>query len=232
MLKKFFAIIASSFILVYGSAQAAVLNTDYTILEKPITQLHKNKIEVLEFFAYSCVHCHHLEPYLLKEMKSFTPDTYMRAVHVVWDDNAYFNLARIAAAVNSTGMKQSADPAIFRAVVEQKIDLSNPTVFNKWAAEQKSFDGNKLIKAYNTLENTAETNKMRQLAQQYNITSTPIVIVGGKYQIKFNNGFEAGMKTMKELIEKVRNENSSRIANMRKLPKSLGASIAASSNHQ
>ena len=38
------------------------------------------------------------------------------------------------------------------------------------------------------------------------------------------------MKTTRELIEKVRNENSSQLENMRKLPKSLGASIAGKVN--
>jgi protein dithiol oxidoreductase (disulfide-forming) len=230
MLKKFFAIIASSFVLITGIAQAAVINKDYTILERPIPQLHKNKIEVLEFFSYNCVHCYHLEPYILKETKTFAPDTYLRPVHVVWDDGAYLNLARIAAAVNSSGLKLTADPAIFNAIFDKKIELWNPKVFNQWAAQQTAFDGYKLIKAYNSLENSAATNKMSQLARQYNITETPIVIVGGKYKVKFSNGFEAGMKTTRELIEKVRNENGNRVANMRKLPKSLGATIAGKAN--
>lgn len=230
MLKKFFAIMASSMILMSSPVQAAVLNEDYTLVEKPIPQLHKNKIEVLEFFAYNCIHCYHLEPHILKEMKSFASDTYLRPVHVVWDENVYLNLARIAAAVNSSGLKQSADPVIFDALFEKKIELWNPKVFNQWASQQTAFDGTKLLKAYNSLENSAETNKMDQLSRQYNITQTPIVIVGGKYKVKFDKGFEEGMKTTRELIEKVRNENSSQLENMRKLPKSLGASIAGKVN--
>lgn len=230
MLKKLFTIIATNLILMTGIAKAAVVNDDYIILKKPIAQLHKNKIEVLEFFGYNCVHCYHLEPFILKEIKSFAPDTYFRSVHVVWGDEEGKNLARIAAAVNSTGLKQRANPLIYDAMFIKKINLSDPKVFNQWAAKQTAFDGNKLIKAYNSLENRAETNKMQSLTENYKINGTPTVIVGGKYEVLFKNGFQAGMKTINELIEKVRKENKSQVTNMRKLPKSLGASLAGSSN--
>lgn len=230
MLKKIITIMATTLAFTSGVAQAALVNVDYVVLDKPIPQLHKNKVEVLEFFSYSCIHCSHLEPYILKEMKSFAPDTYLRSVHVVWDDNVYYNLARVAAAVNSTGMKLKADPVIFDAIFTKHIELWQPDVFNKWAVQQTAFDGQKLVKAYNSLENSATATDMRKLSEKYNIQSTPIVIVGGKYELKFPRGFAAGMATLNELIEKVRNENSTGAATTRKLPKSIGASLAASAN--
>ncbi|WP_239325966.1 thiol:disulfide interchange protein DsbA/DsbL [Snodgrassella gandavensis] len=230
MLKKIITLMATTLAFASGLVQAALVNVDYIVLDKPIPQLHNNKIEVLEFFSYSCIHCSHLEPYMLKEMKSFAPDTYLRPVHVVWDDSVYYNLARVAAAVNSTGMKLQADPPIFDAIFNKHIELWRPEVFNKWAVQQTTFDGQKLVKAYNSLENAAAATSMRKLSEKYDIQSTPIVIVGGKYQLKFPRGFEAGMKTLNELIEKVRNENSTGAATTRKLPKSIGASLAASAN--
>ncbi|WP_239350691.1 thiol:disulfide interchange protein DsbA/DsbL [Snodgrassella communis] len=230
MLKKIITIIATTLAFTNGVAQAALVNVDYVVLDKPIPQLHKNKVEVLEFFSYSCIHCSHLEPYILKEMKSFAPDTYLRPVHIVWDDNVYYNLARVAAAVNSTGMKLNADPVIFDAIFTKHIELWQPDVFKKWALQQTTFDGQKLVKAYNSLENAAIATDMRKLSEKYNIQSTPTVIVGGKYELKFPRGFAAGMVTLNELIEKVRNENSTGAATTRKLPKSIGASLAASAN--
>ena len=230
MLKKFITSLLAILACISALAQAATESVDYDVLKTPIPQLHKNKVEVLEFFSYSCVHCSHLEPFMLKEMKSFAPDTYLRPVHVVWDDDVYFNLARVAAAVNSTGMKLQADPLIFDAIFSKHIELWQPDVFNKWAVEQTAFDGQKLVKAYNSLENSATATSMRKMGEKYNITSTPTVIVGGKYVLKFPQGFAAGMKTMNELIEKVRNENSAHAASTHKLPKSIGASLAASAN--
>lgn len=230
MLKKIITIMATSLVFASGLVHASLVNVDYVVLDKPIPQLHKDKVEVLEFFSYSCIHCSHLEPYMLKEMKSFAPDTYLRPVHVVWDDDVYYNLARVAAAVNSTNMKLQADPLIFDAIFNKHIELWRPEVFNKWAVQQTAFDGQKLVKSYNSLENAAAATSMRKMGEKYNILSTPTVIVGGKYELKFPQGFAAGMKTLNELIEKVRNENSVRAASARKLPKSIGASLAASAN--
>lgn len=186
-------------------AHALSEGDDYVVLDKPIPQLHDDKIEVLEFFGYFCVHCHHLDPLLLKLDKTLPSDAYLRTEHVVWQP-AMSGLARVAAAVNQSGLKHRANPAVFRAVYEQKINLADEATFKKWAASQKTFDGKKLLNAYNTPENRVLADKMRVLTEQYGIDSTPTVVVGGKYRVIFNNGWDGGIYTVKELIAKVRAE--------------------------
>ena len=62
------------------SAQTYALTEgeDYTVLNKPIPQEKSDKIEILEFFGYFCVHCHHFDPLLLKLGKALPSDTYLR----------------------------------------------------------------------------------------------------------------------------------------------------------
>ena len=184
-------------------ALAATEGRDYTVLDKPIPQLQSGKIEVLEFFGYFCVHCYHLEPVLLKHSKTFPQDVYLRTEHVVWQPEL-LGLARVAAAVNASGLKYQADPAVFDAVYVKKTDLGDEAVFKRWAAAQKGFDGKKLIAAYDAPASRIAAEKMRRLTETYEIASTPTVIVGGKYQVNFHSGWEAGMKTVDDLIRKVR----------------------------
>ena len=120
---------------------------DYTVLPKPIPQQQADKIEVLEFFGYFCVHCYHLDPVLLNHTKTFAKDTYLRTEHVVWQPEM-LGLARVAAAVDDSGLKRQANSAIFQAVYEQKINLADSATFKQWAQAQKSFHGKKLIAAY------------------------------------------------------------------------------------
>lgn len=47
---------------------------------------------------------------------------------------------------------------------------------------------------------------MEELTNTYQISGTPTVIVGGKYQVKFTGDWNAGMKTIDELAAKVRSE--------------------------
>lgn len=114
-------------------------------------------------------------------------------------------LARMAAAVNLSGLKYQANPAVFKAVYEQKVHLEDRAVAGKWALSQKGFDGKKLMRVYDSPE-AAAASKMQKLTEQYGIDNTPTVIVGGKYRVIFNNGFDGGVHTIKELVAKVREE--------------------------
>ena len=212
------------------SAQAAVEGKDYTVLPKPIPQQQADKIEVLEFFGYFCVHCYHLDPVLLNHSKTFAKDTYLRTEHVVWQPEM-LGLARVAAAVDDSGLKRQVNSAIFQAVYEQKINLADSATFKQWAQAQKSFDGKKLIAAYDSPASLNRAKKMEELTVAYRIGSTPTVIVGGKYQVKFGNDWNAGMKTIDELVEKVRGEGKTRAEDGKSAPKSKGASFARSANH-
>lgn len=213
-------------LLLAGFAQAATEGADYRVLAKPIPQEQAGKVEVLEFFGYFCVHCYHLDPVLLKHSRSFAQDTYLRTEHVVWQPEM-LGLARVAAAVNSSGLKYQANPAVYKAVYEQKIDLGDAAVFKQWAEAQKSFDGKKLIAAYQSATNLAQAKRMQHLTETYRIENTPTVIVGGKYAVIFNGDYQHGMKTIDELVAKVRNERG-----MKKTAslKSKGASLAKTAN--
>ena len=228
-LKTVLAALALSALLP-ASAQAAVEGTDYTVLPKPIPQQQADKIEVLEFFGYFCVHCYHLDPVLLNHSKSFAKDTYLRTEHVVWQPEM-LGLARVAAAVDASGLKYQANPAVFRAVYEQKINLADSSTFKQWARAQKGFDGNKLITAYDSPASLKQAKKMEELTVAYRIGSTPTVIVGGKYQVKFGDDWNAGMKIIDELVAKVRSEGKPRATDGKSAPKSKGASFARSANH-
>ncbi len=232
-LKTLFAVTAG--LMMAANVHAAEQGTDYTVLAKPIPQLQADKIEVLEFFGYFCIHCYHLDPILLKHAQAFPSDTYLRSEHVVWDEQM-LGFARVAAAVNASGEKYRANPAIFNAVFEQKINLGEPATFKQWAAQQTAFDGKKVLVAFDGFSNQAEAKKMQQLTSDYQISSTPTVIVGGKYQVVFKQGWEAGMKTIDELVQKVRDERGMKVpaaavpAKAATPLKSKGAAIAKSAN--
>lgn len=231
-LKPMLLAAAVAFGLASQAHAALVEGQDYTVLPQPIPQTQADKVEVLEFFGYFCVHCYHLDPILLKHARSFPADTYLRTEHVVWQPEM-LGLARVAAAVNASGLKYQANPAVFKAVYEQKINLADPATFKQWAEGQKGFDGKKLIAAYDSFSNQAQAKKMEELTNTYQISGTPTVIVGGKYQAKFTGDWNAGMHTIDELVAKVRAERGMKApaAKAASALKSKGASIAKSANH-
>ena len=164
----------------------------------------------MEFFGYFCPHCQHLEPVLTEHVKTFKDDTYLRGEHVVW--NAEMKpLARLAAAVDIAGEKAKADSLIFNAYINQKINLADADTVKKWLNEQTAFDGKKVLAAYESSESQARADQMEKLTNTYQITSTPAVIVGGKYAVKFAD-WQSGMQTVDLLIDKVREEQKTQPA--------------------
>lgn len=205
-----------------------VKDKDYTELSKPIPQINQNKIEVLEFFAYFCIHCKNLEPDLMEYVKQLPSDTYFRQSHVVWDDES-INLARIAAAVNSSGTMFQANKEIFNVMFHedknQRLNLNNPTIFKEWVNTKGSW-GKAVLHAYNSPNNIVEANLMKKSTIDYGITSTPQIIVGGKYQLNSHD-----MNKLTELINLVRQErNMPQVSSTKKYKTNISSRLHQKAN--
>ncbi len=228
---KISKILAASLALLAAlpSQAALVEGQDYIVLAKPMAQQNPDKIEVAEFFGYFCVHCYNLNPILMKRERAWPSDTYLRPVHVVWSPDM-MGLARVAAAVNSSGLKHQADQAVFDAVYQKKINLADTDTFKKWAEAQTSFDGKKLIAAYDGFSNQSQAKSMADLTAQQNIQGTPTFIIGGKYQMRFSGTWEQNMDKVDEMVAKIRQERGMKAPAPKARARSLGASVAKAAN--
>ena len=204
------------------AAQAkAVEGTDYIVRSNEIKPVQSDKIEVTEFFGYFCIHCQHLEPIIEQQSKRFASDTVLRQEHVVWQP-AHQTLARLAAAVKSTGLSRQANQAIFKALSDGVV--TDETSLKNWIQQQPY--GSRLLAAYNSPQSAAAAQTMQQQTVTYNITKTPTVVVGGKYELTNSQN----MAVLQELIEKVRAERSMPAPAPRAVVRSRGAAIAGQAN--
>lgn len=201
--------------------------TDYEVIN-PIPQLQENKIEVLEFFGYFCPHCQRMEPIIQNYAKKFASDTYLRSEHIIWQPKAHFTLARIAAAVNSTHLADRVNPAIYNAIINQGINLTDIETFKNWAMQQHSPDYDKLLAAFNSNDNVLEAKRMQDLTDKNGIDSTPTIIVGGKYRVILKD-YVQSMKVIGELIKKVRTERGLPEPAVPEKPKRVAYSLLKSS---
>ena len=204
------------------AAQAkAVEGTDYIVRSNEIKPVQSDKIEVTEYFGYFCIHCQHLEPIIEQQSKRFTSDTVLRQEHVVWQP-AHQTLARLAAAVKSTGLSRQANQAIFKALMDGVV--TDETSLKNWIQQQPY--GSRLLAAYNNPQSAAAAQTMQQQTVTYNITKTPTVVVGGKYELTNSQN----MAVLQELIEKVRAERGMPAPAPRTVVRSRGAAIAGQAN--
>ncbi|MDK4688124.1 thiol:disulfide interchange protein DsbA/DsbL [Kingella negevensis] len=203
--KKLFLAAALSFGLA-APAMALTEGEDYILMPVEVAPVQKDKIEVTEFYAYWCPHCAELYPEISKHAKTFPSDTVWRLEHIVWEPQRDMTLARLAAAIKQTNQAEQADGVIFDALITKRLPLYEPEALNQWLQTQTAFDGKKVLAAYNSFSNEPAAKQMAVWTEEYGISGTPTVVVGGKYKVIFKSDYAAGMKTIDDLIAKVRQE--------------------------
>ena len=145
-----------------------------------------DKVEVTEFFYYLCPHCYNFEP-LLNEWKETKPAN-VRFVQVpaMWNQvlilhaRMYFT----AEALARNGIIE--DSAVFHATVYNEIHRRNNRLTSESSIRNLFARFNVSEEDFNSTWNSFEVDqKMRisaDLARRYSVSSTPTVVVNGKYR--------------------------------------------------
>lgn len=164
------------------SQAAIVAGKDYTVLPNVHKVANPAKIEVLEFFSYTCVHCFKLEPYMAAFQKKQPADVYFRTAHVMWGSGTE-GFAKLLATMNVTNTKNALHRSAFDAVMNKRINLGNQKVLTDWLKTQKSVNAAKFMTSYNSFAVNTEVARYTELTKEYAVNGTPMIIVAGKYQV-------------------------------------------------
>ncbi|EET81523.1 MULTISPECIES: thiol:disulfide interchange protein DsbA/DsbL [Acinetobacter] len=167
-----------------GSAMAAnfVAGKDYTVVANPVKVEVPGKIEVREFFWYGCPHCFKLEPHMQAWLKKIPKDVrFVRtpaAMNKLWEQGA-----RGYYVSEALGVRQKTHLPLFHA-----IHVNNQQIFDQ-AAQAKFFTKygipeSKFNSMFNSFSITGKVAQSNRLAQQYQLTGVPAVVVNGKYIIQ------------------------------------------------
>ena len=210
---KFFKIpvIFTLILFVFSSllhAQELIEGQDYEVLTRsiPVLPANKGKIEILEAYSFSCSHCRNFDPVIRAHIKTLKQDTVFRPEHVVWDKDAYRELARISATITQTKTQDVLNPLVYKALFQDKVELYNPEVFKKWLKQQKGFDQTKFLSVYASSKTQKEIIRMEKLTHDFSFNSVPSIIVGGKYKAIRSANPQQTLETIDALVTKIRQE--------------------------
>lgn len=174
-----------------AQAQAATPKEgkDYNKLAKPVnTDAPAGKIEVLEFFWYSCGHCHTFEPMLHSWSKTVPANLVVRRVPVAF--NASFVPAqKLYYALEGLGKVEPLHARVFRAIHVEKQKLAKEEDIMAWAAKQPELDMAKFKEMYQSFTVANQVRRATQLQDAYGVEGTPSMGVAGRY---YTDGTLAG----------------------------------------
>lgn len=160
-------------------ALAIEAGKDYARLSPAQPVESRGKIEVIEFFAYTCPHCFELEPELHAWASKLPRNVVLKRQPVIFSDS-WEPMARAYFALDALGVVDKLHADVFNALHVDDLNLSDPEAFFDWGAKQ-GLDRAKLKSAYQSFTTAAKVSRAKQMQRAYKVSGVPALVVNGKY---------------------------------------------------
>lgn len=163
-----------------AQAKPPVAGTDYLVLEKPApVEAPAGKIEIIEFFWYSCPHCNVFEPALATWIKRAPKDLAVRRVPVAFRDD-FVPQQRLYYALEAMGLVEKLHGRVFTAIHAEKQGLNTAESIAAWVAKQ-GVDKAKFMEQFNSFAVANKATKGTQLQNAYKVEGVPAIGVAGRF---------------------------------------------------
>ncbi len=153
---------------------------DYLTLDKPApTDAAAGKIEVVEFFWYSCQHCNRFEPLLEEWAKKMPKDVVLRRAPVAFrpDFEPQQRLYFVLEAMNKV---EELHKKVFYAIHVEKQALNTLPLIADWAQKQ-GLEKARFTEVYNSFTVATKARKAALLQDSYKVDGVPALGVAGKF---------------------------------------------------
>ena len=162
--------------------QAFRSGKDYITLERPVaTEAGTGKIEVLEFFWYSCPHCNQFEPAFEQWAKNAPKDVVVRRVPVAFRDD-FVPQQRLYYTLEAMNLVEKMHIRVFTAIHGEKLMLNSDAAVLAWA-EKQGIDKAKFEQAYKSFGVATKAKRAVQLQHDIKIEGVPSLGVAGRFYI-------------------------------------------------
>ena len=161
---------------------AAHAQQGVTPINPPQPVENDGKVEVLEFFAYGCIHCANLEPSLEAWAKKQPSDVKLK--RVPWSTPIMgIDSTVIFYSLEALGQLDRLHAKIFEAVHLEKVTLGNPALLNKWL-EKNGVDPMKFEEVQKSFSVVTKVKRANKMFEDYKVNSTPTLVVNGRYLLE------------------------------------------------
>ena len=182
-------------------AAFAQRSPDYYELNPPQPVETTNKIEVLEFFWYGCIHCYNLEPKLESWLKTVPKDVEFRRVPAVFNER-WAHDASIYYAFEAMGLLDKLHRPFFDSIHRDRLRTDNWQNVAAWL-EKQDVDTKKFETTFKSFGVQSKTKRAIRLTTGYKIDGTPAMAVHGRYTVPSSEGM---LGTVNQLVAQVRKQ--------------------------
>ncbi|MGI9135270.1 MAG: thiol:disulfide interchange protein DsbA/DsbL [Rhodoferax sp.] len=137
------------------------------------------KVELIEFFWYSCPHCNSLEPSMPAWIASLPKDVAFRRVPVAFNDS-FAPQQRLYYVLEAMGLVEKLHAKVFAAIHGEKQNLAKGDAIFDWVAKQ-GVDRAKFEAQYNSFSVATKATRATQLQNAYKVEGVPALGIGGRF---------------------------------------------------
>lgn len=139
-------------------------------------------VEVLEFFSYLCSHCNTFEPYINAWKKRKPEGVEFRRIPVVFGRGSWELYARGYVTADMLKVGEEAHTAMMDRLWKEKAVMRTMDELADFYS-QFGVDREKFLATANSFAVDSKIKRDQLKLQEYGITGTPSLVVGGKYRI-------------------------------------------------
>jgi len=201
-LLRSFAIATLSVGAAFAPLSAAQSAERFVTIEPAQPSDTTGKIEVLEFFAYTCPHCNTIEPMVQKWAKTLPDNVVLKPVPVAFNASMA-DLQKLYYSLESMDRLDLHDD-VFKAIHVERKRIYDAKAIADWVADQ-GVDRKAFEDVFNSFGVNSKVMRADELAKLYAIDGTPSIAVGGKYVTSptLTGSYEGTIAEAQRLVEQV-----------------------------
>ncbi len=188
--------------LAFTSAGHAQTEQSHITIEPAQPSDSAGKVEVLEFFAYTCPHCFTMEPLTEKWSETFPENVAFKRVPVAFNagmaplQKMYYSLEALD--------RLDLHSKFFVALHRERQRIYDFDAMADWA-EKQGVDRGQFEAAFNSFGINNKVARANELAKSYKVEGTPTLAIGGRYitSPSMTGTYEGAIAEGQRLLEKV-----------------------------
>ena len=197
-------------ILVFGTyvstglvdAGDIVLGEDFVELDNPPPHRPGDKIEVVEYFSYTCVHCKTFDPEIEEWAAEQESDVEFRRQPASFTPIAAV-LAQTYFALEEAGALEQNHTRIFRAIHDNGRQFLTPEMVADFV-DGRGITRDEFLQAFNAPDVRRAMRRAEREQRIYQVSATPSMIVADRYVVGLRGGQRRAKAVLDHVIELVR----------------------------
>lgn len=184
-----------------------ITDASYREVENPRPYRAGSPVDVVEFFSYTCIHCKNFDPVIEEWAEDQGDAINFSRAPAMWSPIQTM-LGRTYLTLESADALKGNHERIFRAIHDSRRQFLTPEMVADYV-DGRGITRDEFLDTYNSGSINSATGRATRDQERYRISSTPSLVVGGRYVVNMDGGARNALRVAAHLVEKMRNPEGS-----------------------